>query len=120
MNQITANFLKGLFDGLNDKTAYRLGLWLNGLIAAACGALLGGGTNLLMQGMAGSGPMRWAAALEWAKGAAWSGVAMYFVSSPLQKVFKPDSIEVQASSVSTPNQQIETVHAVIKSDEPQS
>lgn len=119
MDQYTANFLKGLFNGLTDKTAYRFGLWVNGLLAAVGGGLLGGVTNVGMQAMASPGPLRWAAAVEWAKGAAIGGLSLYFVKSPLQNVFAPDSVTVQQTSVTTPTTQTESTVVIAQTNEQQ-
>lgn len=122
MNQATANFIKGLFNGLNDATAYRLGLWINGLVAAALGALLGGGINTVGQFFFSPGPMRWVEVGVWAKAATGPAVVGYFTASPLKQVFAPDSVTVQQTTVTTPTTQTErtVVIAQQNNEEPQT
>jgi hypothetical protein len=120
MNKIMAEFIKGLFNGLNERTAYRLGLWVNGLAAAALGGLLGGGSNIVVQILSSTGPIRWATAIEWAKGGIVPAVVGYFASSPLQKIFT-QSVEVtETTTTPTSTTQIEKTLTVTKNEPPQA
>lgn len=119
MNQVAANLLKGIFQGINPTTAYRLGLWINGLFAAAIGALIASLFQLGGQVAFTHGPIKWAMVWEWAKAGAAPAVFAYFKTSPFQAIFSDQTMTVATSTQTTPTSKTESSITVIESTDKQ-
>lgn len=118
MNQIVANFIEGIFNGINSRTAYKLGIWINGLVAAILGALVSSAVQLLGQVAFTTGPIKWAKVIEWAEAGAIPAVLGYYAKSPIKTVFEDSTVTVTSESRSTPTTQTESTTTTITPNAP--